>query len=147
MEGGKWVPKIKLTNNVSKTTNPGFKKIYRAFDRESGFALADVITGRDEVIEGDRLIVVDPANYLRRSSISNFDLEELQKPIFIQGELVYDDPEILEKQAYCNRQMARLYPAVKRIENPREYYVDCTEEYVNFKNQLILDTQKSILEL
>ena len=145
LEDGQWVPKIKLTNNVTKTTNPGFKKIYRAFDKADGYALADIITGRDEVIEGDRLTIVDPANYLRRTSISNFVLEELQKPIFLQGELVYDDPEILEKQAYCNQQMARLYPAIKRIENPHGYYVDCTEAYVNFKNQLILDTQQRIL--
>ena len=52
---------------------------------------------------------------------------------------------ILEKQAYCNKEMGRLYPEIKRIENPHEYYVDCTEDYVNFKNQLILDTQNLIL--
>ena len=69
-------------------------------------------------------------------------LEKLQKTIFKNGELVYDDPEILEKQKYCNEQMKKIYPEVKRTKMPHEYYVDGTEEYVEFKNVLIDETKK-----
>ena len=77
----------------------------------------------------------------------NFELVELQKPIFINGKLVYDDPDIKEKQAYCESQMATLYPEIKRIMNPHEYYVDGTEQYVNFKNEMIMNVKKLVRKI
>ena len=75
----------------------------------------------------------------------NKELVELQKPIFVNGQLVYDDPQIQQKQKYCNNQMKTIYPEVKRTKNPHEYYVNGTEEYVNFKNDLIMNTKKLTL--
>ena len=74
--------------------------------------------------------------------INDFELVELQKPIFINGKLVYDDPDIFKKQKYCNDQMATIYEEVKRIENPHIYYVDGTKDYVDFKNDMIIKTKK-----
>ena len=97
---------------------------------------------RIENVSRDKIVIADPANILKHTTITNFKLEKLQKTIFKNGELVYDDPKILEKQKYCNEQMEKIYPEVKRTKMPHEYYVDGTEEYVEFKNVLIDETKK-----
>lgn len=136
-ENGIWIPKIKLSDDEIKITNPDYKKLYRAYDKITGYAVADIMTRQDEEIGKGGLVIVDPTNYLKRTTIRDFELIELQKPIFIDGKLVYDDPEIMEKQRYCNKQMETLWEEVKRTINPHKYYVDGTEEYVNFKNKMI----------
>lgn len=141
---GIWEPKIKLSNDTIKIVNPGYKKIYRAYDKETGYAIADVMDLYNKEIKKHDLNIVSVTDYLKQTTIDNFDLVELQKPIFINGELVYDDPDLLIKQNYCNEQMNTLYPEVKRTVNPAEYYVDGTEEYVNFKNNLIQKTRKLV---
>lgn len=140
-ENGEWQPKIKLSNDVVKIVNPGFKKLYRAYDKKTGYAIADIMTTQEEKIKKDEIIIVSPTDYLKRRKINSYKLEELQQPIFIDGKLVYNDPEIFEKQAYCDKQMATLYPEVRRNKNPHGYYVDGTEEYVKFKNDLIEKTR------
>ena len=144
-ENGVLAPKIKLSNDEIKIINPDYKKLYRAYDKDTGFALADIMCRQDEdITKESKLEIVDPTNYLKSSVISNFNLVELQKTIFENGELVYEDPEILEKKEYCDKQMKTLYPEVKRIENPHKYFVDGTVEYVKFKNQMISDMRKLI---
>lgn len=139
-----WTPKIKLSNDTIKIVNPDHKKLYRAYDKTTHQAIADIMTRQNEKIKKDDLIIVDPTNYLKRTTIHDFELEELQKPIFVNGKLVYKDPEIMEKQKYCNEQMATLWEEVKRIENPHGYYVDGTEEYVTFKNKMIEDAKRLV---
>ncbi len=139
-----WIPKIKLSNDNIKIVNPDYKKLYRAYDKKTGFALADIMTRRNEDLNKNNLTIVSITDYLKRKNIQNFALIELQKPIFIHGELVYDDPEIIQKREYCNNQMSTLYPEIKRTKMPHEYYVDGTEEYVNFKNDLIIKTRKLV---
>jgi nicotinate phosphoribosyltransferase len=141
-----YVPKIKLSNTVEKIINPDYKKLYRAYDKETGYAIADIMTRQNEQVKKEDLIIVNPTNFLERKTINNFDLIELQKPIFVDGELVYDDPDIMDKQKYCNAQMATIYEEVKRTIMPQEYYVDGTEEYVNFKNEIINETKKLVMK-
>lgn len=141
-----WTPKIKLSNDTIKIVNPDFKKLYRAYDKETGYAIADVMTRRNEKIKTEDLIIISTTDYLKRCEINNFELKELQKPIFVGGRLVYDDPNILDKQKYCNDQMKTLYPEVKRTKMPHEYYVDGTLDYVEFKNQMIIDAKKLVLK-
>lgn len=142
IKDGEVIPKIKLSNDAIKIVNPDFKKIYRAYDKDTGYAIADIMTRRDEEIKKDDLTIVCPKDYLKRKTINNFELKELQQPIFIDGNLVYDDPDIREKKKYCDEQMNTIYPEVKRVKMPHEYYVDGTEEYVDFKNDLIIKTKK-----
>lgn len=141
---GIWEPKIKLSNDTIKIVNPGFKKLYRAYDKETGYAIADVMEMYDKTLNKKELEIVSVTDYLKSTTINNFDLVELQKPIFVNGELVYDDPDLLIKQNYCNEQMNTLYPEVKRAVNPAEYFVDGTKEYVEFKNDLIQKTRKLV---
>lgn len=143
-EDGIWVPKIKLSNDTIKIVNPDYKKIYRAYDKKTGFAIADIMSRRDENLNRNSLTIVSTIDYLKRTTIEDFELVELQKPIFIKGELVYDDPDITIKREYCNDQMRTLYPEVKRTKMPHEYYVDGTEEYINFKNDMIMNVKKLV---
>ena len=143
-EKDKFEPKIKLSNDAIKIVNPGYKELYRAYDKKTGYAIADIINLKGEKVKKDNLVIVSPQDYLKRTTINDFDLVKLQKPIFIDGKLVYDDPDIEEKQEYCAKQMKTLYPEVRRIKNPHEYYVDGTEEYVNFKNDMIVKTRKLV---
>ena len=143
-ENGVWQPKIKLSNDTIKIVNPGYKKLYRAYDKKTGYALADIMAGKNEKLNKNNLTIVSVTDYLKRKTIEDFELVELQKPIFIGGKLVYDDPEIMKKRNYCNEQMNSLYPEIKRTSMPHEYYIDGTEEYVNFKNDLIMRTKKLV---
>lgn len=143
---GIWLPKIKLSNDTVKIVNPDRKRLYRAFDKETGYAIADIMMREDEKITTDDLIIVSPIDYLKKKKINNFELVELQQPIFKSGELVYDDPEILVKRDYCEKAMAHIYPEVKRVMNPHLYHVSATEDYVRFKNDLIESHRKLILK-
>lgn len=145
IDDGKIVPKMKLSNDPIKIVNPGYKNLYRLYDNETGFAIADVITNKNESIDNDNLMIVSLTDYLKRKKLSNYNYVLLQKPIFINGELVYDDPSIDEKRDYCNKEMLKIYPEVKRLENPQEYYVDGTIDYVTFKNDMILKLRESVV--
>ena len=146
IKDGKRIPKIKLSNDIVKTINPDFKDLYRAYDKDTGYALADIMVRHGESINGDKLIIVDPINILKQSEITNYNLVPLQKQIFKDGNLVYDDPTILEKRDYCEEQMNTIYPEVKREMNPHTYYVDGTLEYVEFKNDMIKKLKKEIVK-
>lgn len=137
-------PKIKLSDDTIKIVNPGYKKLYRAYSKESGFALADIIADYEQVLPEDNLEIVSPTDILKRKVINNYELVELQKPIFINGELVYEDLDIDEIKKYCDDQMDTLYPEVKRNKMPHEYYVSGTVEYVDFKYDLIGRTKKMV---
>ena len=145
-EGNSWIPKIKLSNDTIKITNPGFKELYRAYDNETGYAIADIMTLKGKEINEKNLLIISPQDYLKQTMINNFHLVKLQKPIFLNGELVYNDPDILEKREYCNKEMQTIYPEIKRTQMPHTYYVDGTEEYVNMKNDLIVNTKKLIMK-
>ena len=138
-------PKIKLSNDAIKIVNPDFKKIYRAYDNETGYAIADIMTRQNETITSENLIIVSPQDYLKRKEITNFNIKELQVPIFLDGTLVYEDPELDEKKRYCEEQMATIYPEVKRNKMPHQYHVSGTEEYVEFKNEMIENARKLTL--
>ena len=138
IENGEVKPKIKVSGDLIKIINPGYKELYRAYDNETGYALADVMCLKDKEIDKDNLRIVSVTDFVKNTTISNFRLEKLQKPIFLNGQLVYNDPkDIFEKQRYCHEQMATIYPEVKRILNPHGYYVDGTPEYVEFKQEMI----------
>ena len=140
-------PTIKLSNDAIKIVNPDFKKLYRAYDKTSGYAIADIMTRQSEDINKSELLIVSPTDMLKRTTISNFELVKLQKPIFVKGKLVYDDPSIMEKRDYSNKQMKTIYPEVKRIEKPHGYYVDGTESYVNFKNEMIINAKRLVRKI
>ena len=142
---GEIVPKIKISENIAKITNPHFKKVYRLFDRESGKALADQICVYDETIDNTKPYkIFDQEATWKTKTIKNFYAKPLLEIIFKDGKLVYDLPKINDIQTYCQQQIDTLWDEVKRFENPHKYYVDLSEKLWNIKNQLLKENKQSI---
>lgn len=131
------ISKIKVSNDSAKAITPGYKKLYRFYDNNTGYALADVIALYNENIPNEEFELIDPLNEYNRQIVRNYNIKELQVPIFIDGKLVYNDPNILDKQKYCREQFDTLYPEVKRENNPHGYYVDLTKKLLLLKKELI----------
>ena len=137
-EDGTIVPKIKISENVGKITNPHFKKVYRIFDKATGKAEADYITVWDEVIEeGQPLELFDPDATWKRRTYTDYTIKPLQEKIFDHGELVYQQPTLPEIQKYCREQIDTLWDEVKRFENPHNYYVDLSQKLWDIKQDLL----------
>jgi len=135
---GHIVPKIKMSENVSKITNPHFKKLYRLFDNDSGKALADEVCVYDETIdETQPHTIFDPNATWKTKTLTNFTAKVLQVPIFKNGMLVYTPPPIDHIKAYCAEQVGLLWDEVKRFENPHTYYVDLSPKLWDIKQQLL----------
>jgi len=135
---GTIIPKIKISENTAKITNPHFKKVYRLFDRETGKALADQICVWDEEIDDTQpLTIFDPLAVWKTKKLTNFTAKELLKPIFKDGRLVYQKPNLTEIRSYCAEQIDLLWDEVKRFQNPHNYYVDLSEKLWLVKRELL----------
>lgn len=137
-EDGEIIPRIKLSENVEKITNPHFKKIYRFYGNDTGKAIADYMCLYDENVDDSRnMIIFDPDATWKRREIYNFTAKELQVTIFKDGKLVYEKPSISDIQKYCREQVDMLWSEVKRFDNPHKYYVDLSEKLWNIKYNLL----------
>jgi len=137
-ENGQIIPKIKISENVEKITNPGFKQVWRLYDRETGKAIADVLTTRDEIIdENEPYELFDPDHTWKRKTVSNFIARQMLVQIFDKGTCVYESPKLEEIREYCRQQVDTLWDEVKRFENPHKYYVDLSLPLWEMKQRLI----------
>ena len=137
-KNGEIIPKIKVSENVAKITNPDFKKVYRLFSRENGKALADVITCRDEVIDDSAdYEIFDPEYTWKRKDVYDFYAKELLVKIFDKGQCVYESPDVHEIKKYCEEQVGHLWDEVLRFENPHNYYVDLSQKLWDKKQNLL----------
>ena len=140
---GEIVPKIKISENPEKITNPHFKKVYRIFDNETGTAVADQLCVYDETIdESEPLELFDPVQVWKTKTVTNFTAKELLVPIFKGGECVYECPSIHEVRDYCKAQIMTLWDEVKRFENPHKYYVDLSRKLWDIKHGLLMNRGK-----
>ena len=138
------IPKIKISENPEKITNPHFKKVYRIFDNETGTAVADQLCVYDEVIdENEPLELFDPIQVWKTKLVTNYTAKELLVPIFKGGECVYESPSIQEIQSYCKAQIMTLWDEVKRFENPHRYYVDLSRKLWDIKQELLMNRGKN----
>ena len=137
-EAGNIIPKIKVSENVGKITNPHFKKVYRFYGNDTGKAIADYLCLHDETVDDSgTLEIFDPQATWKRKTIYNFTAKELLVPIFQHGELVYDLPPLDEIQRYCAEQVDTLWDEVKRFDNPHTYYVDLSQKLWDIKYSLL----------
>ena len=137
-DDGTIVPKIKISENIAKITNPHFKKLYRFYANDTGKALADYLCVYDETIDDSRpLTIFDPDATWKEKTLTDFTARELLVPIFRSGELVYDKPTLPEIRQYCSEQISTLWDEVLRFENPHQYYVDLSQRLWNIKNDLL----------
>ncbi|MGL4991959.1 MAG: nicotinate phosphoribosyltransferase [Sarcina sp.] len=137
-EEGNVIPRIKLSENAEKVSNPGYKKLYRLFDRETDNALADVITLADEFInDKEAYKIFDPVHTWKKKTLKNFYAKELQRTIFENGKLIYTSPSLKEIREYSIKEVQKLWEEILRFENPHKYYVDLSKKLWIMKDTLI----------
>ena len=142
-EEGKISPRIKLSENIEKVTNPGYKTVWRLFDKESNKAIADVLTLGDEIIDDSKEYeIFDPVYTWKRKLLTNYYARKIQVPIFINGECVYNSPKLDDIRKYCTEQVECLWDEVKRFTNPQGYYVDLSEKLWQLKNNMIKEFRR-----
>ena len=135
---GQMIPKIKISNNIEKITNPGSKQVYRLYDRDTKKAIADVITLAHEKIDDTKpYTIFDPEHTWKRKEITNFIARPLLAPIFLNGEFVYTSPTLEEIVTYSKEQIEMLWEEVLRFEKPHRYYVDLSKELWRLKTELL----------
>ncbi len=145
-EPGNFHPRLKVSENITKITNPGIKKVVRFYDR-AGKAMADLIALEDEVFEEDKpLTIFDPIQTWKRKTLKNFRTKELLKPVFRDGKRVYDLPNLKEIQLYARKELDSFWDEVKRLTNPHRYIVDLSTNLFELKQQLLLTIHNDIKE-
>ena len=137
-KNGELIPKIKLSENVTKITTPDFKELWRFYDKSTGKAMADLITCYGEEIDDSKPITIfDPDHPYKKKTITDFTVKKLHVKIFDKGECVYTSPTATEIRSFCAAQLDTLWDEVKRFENPHEYYVDLSKKLWDKKNELL----------
>ena len=132
------IPKIKISENAEKITNPGFKKIIRLFDKNTHKALADLIALRNEKIdESEPIVLFNPLHTWKRKKCTNYYTKDLQVPIFEKGKCVYESPSVLDIKEFAKTETDKLWPEVLRFENPHTYYVDLSQNLWSLKQSLL----------
>lgn len=148
-DNGKFIPKIKLSNNPAKVTNPGIKKVFRIYEKATGKIKADLIALEDETIdESKRLEICDDHAKWKRMILEGgtYTVRELLVPVFVDGKQVYESPSTMEIQAYCNQEKASLWDEHLRLNNPHIVPVDLSDKLTQLKTKLI-DTMSKKAEI
>lgn len=142
-ENGEIVPTIKISENVAKITTPGFKSLYRIYDKSTMKAEADVVCLNSEKLdELDELEIFHPIYTWKRKKFTNFVAKDLMVKVFEKGKLVYDMPTLEEIKDYAQKELASLWDEVKRLENPHEYIVDLSQDLWDIKDRLLKEHRK-----
>ena len=137
---GNFIPKIKLSENSEKVTNPGNKTIYRVYEKESGKIKADLICLTEEHFdENETLLLFDPLEPWKKTHLEggSYTLRELLVPVFLNGECVYTSPKTMEIREYCQKELDTLWEETRRLVNPHEVYVDLSQKLYDIKIDLL----------
>ncbi len=138
---GKIMPKIKISENVSKINIPCFKEIFRIYDKNSNKAICDIITLNNELIDDTRPCeIFDPIHIWKRKTINNFIFKKIRCQIFKNGKICYKSPGINEIRNFCKGEVEHLWEEVTRFENPHKYYVDLSQKLWDIKSKCIKET-------
>ena len=135
-----FVPKIKLSENTEKITNPGNKTIYRIYDKATGKIRADLICMVNETFDESKdMIIFDPIETWKKTKIKGgtYTLRELLVPVFQKGLCVYTSPSVMEMQAICKKEQETLWPETRRLVNPQKVYVDLSDKLYHIKSDLL----------
>ena len=139
-EDGKFIPKIKLSENSEKVTNPGNKTIYRIYEKDTGKIKADLICLVDEEFsENEPLLLFDPLEPWKKTKLKpgTYTMRELLKPIFVDGECVYESPKVMDIREYCQKELSTLWDETRRLINPQKVYVDLSSKLYDIKIELL----------
>lgn len=139
-EDEEFIPKIKLSENSEKVTNPGNKTIFRIYDKETGKIRADLICLADETFDTSKdMIIFDPIETWKKTKIKSgtYTLRELLVPVFEKGRCVYTSPSVMEIRDICAREKETLWDETLRLVNPHEVYVDLSDKLYRIKSDLL----------
>lgn len=139
---GQIIPKIKISENVEKITNPSFKKVCRFYCQKTNYALADVIMLKDELNPEGEYEIFDQHNTWKKKKLNNYYVKELQEKIFENGKLIYKTPTLKEIAGYSKQQLNTIWEEVKRLNNPQKYYVDLSQKLYDLKTELLNENNK-----
>lgn len=140
---GKFYPKMKLSDNPEKMTNPGLKKVFRLYGRRTGKTIADVIAlDHEKIDENKPLRIFSPMETWKSMVVRDFTARELLIPVILQGEQVYECPDILKIQKYSSRELDSFWDEYKRLRNPHVYKVDLSDELFTLKQMLLKQIEK-----
>ena len=136
-KNGVIIPKIKISENTTKITNPGFKKVYRFYEKETGKAIADVITLYNEEIPENNYEIFDPSAPWKKKELTDYIYKPLLEPIFKDGKLVYNTPSLSDISVHCKEELNTLWDEVRRLNNPHKYYVDLSHDLWDLKAEML----------
>ncbi len=139
-ENGNMIPKIKLSDNTEKITNPGNKKIYRIYDKQFHKIRADLIClEEEEYDESQDLIIFDPKETWKKTKLKGgtYEMRSLLQPVFIDGKCVYESPSVMEMRDVCTKEKESLWDETKRFVNPHEMYVDLSDRLFKIRSELL----------
>lgn len=144
-DNGEIVPKIKISENVQKITNPHFKKVYRLYDNENFKAVADYLCVYDEAVDNSKPLEIFDQDYTwKRQTLTNYTARELLVPIFKDGKCVYNKPSLKEIREHCEREIQTMWESVLRFENPHMHYVDLSQKLWDIKHELLSEMSGSV---
>ena len=135
-KNGEAIPKIKLSNSIEKITNPGFKTVYRIYDKETKMVVADLIALVGEELPKPLTLTHETERW-KQTTLNDYDVKELLVPIFKNGELVYNIPTLKESAEYCKTSLALFEDENKRITNPHIHKVDLSDGLYELKQKML----------
>ncbi len=141
-ENGELIPKIKVSDNVIKITNPGYKTVFRIYDKSSNKAIADLIGLRGENLPKDDLVIFHPIETWKRTQLTNYEIKELHLPIILRGKQVYSFPTLKEVCDFAREERGTFWEEYQRLQNPQEYKVDLTDKLFELKSQMLKGIKK-----
>ena len=136
-KNGNLIPKIKISENVDKITNPSFKKVYRFYSKNTNYALADIVALADEEINENEYEIFDPQAPWKKKTLNNYYVKPLAEKIYNGGNLVYKSPTLSEIAEYKKNQLNTIWEEVKRLDNPQKYYVDLSKKLWDLKDNML----------
>ena len=139
-DSGEFIPKIKLSENAEKITNPGNKTIYRIYQKDTGKIIADLICLTEERYDAkNSLLLFDPVETWKKTHLApnSYTLREMMVPVFKEGKCIYHSPKVMDIQAYCKDELNTLWDESRRLINPHEVHVDLSHKLWHMKNQLL----------
>ena len=137
---GTVIPKIKLSENTEKVTNPGNKTIYRIYEKETGKIKADLIALVDDVFDPKKpLLLFDPLEPWKKTKLpaGSYTMKELLVPVFLKGECIYTSPSVMEIRDFCQKELDTLWDETRRLMNPHKVYVDLSPRLYDMKISLL----------
>ena len=144
-----FTPKIKLSENTEKVTNPGNKTVYRLYNKKTGKIRADLICLADEKLDADQnMVLFDPIDTWKKTKVlgGTYEVRELLVPVIKEGKRVYESPSVMELREYCQKEQNTLWDESRRFVNPQKVYVDLSQKLWNLKKDLLEEMSEKALD-